>query len=89
MSRRVAACGTRSGYNRHLRNHETPCNPCREANAAYRRQRTAGKPRRTIQHGTRAGYESHKRHRQYPCQPCVDAMRATWRAQRQARKAKR
>jgi hypothetical protein len=31
-SRKVAACGTRSGYNRHLRNSEQPCEACSDAN---------------------------------------------------------
>lgn len=87
MNKRIAACGTRSGYHRHLRHHETPCDPCREANAAYRRQGYHQK-RLPVRCGTHGGYRRHKRHREYPCQPCVEAMRAKWRAQRQAKKGK-
>ena len=35
--RPVAACGTRSGYQRHLRRNEEVCGPCREAARAYGR----------------------------------------------------
>lgn len=31
-------CGTVAAYKRHLRNGETPCEPCREANAAHHRE---------------------------------------------------
>lgn len=34
-----AACGTESGYKRHLRHGEKPCSACRDANAALSRQR--------------------------------------------------
>jgi WhiB family redox-sensing transcriptional regulator len=37
--RRVDGCGTTGGYKGHLRRGETPCGRCREANAAYRRER--------------------------------------------------
>lgn len=33
--RGVAVCGTRSGYMRHVRNHEKTCDECKAANAAY------------------------------------------------------
>ena len=36
-----AACGTRSGYQRHLRTGEAPCHHCREACAAYQRPNRA------------------------------------------------
>lgn len=35
--RRVAKCGTRSGYARHHRRGEKPCALCREAENAYQR----------------------------------------------------
>ena len=31
-------CGTLSAYARHIRNKETPCQPCKEANASRRRE---------------------------------------------------
>jgi len=45
-SRVLAECGTRSAYKRHLRNSETPCDPCKAAAAAvgratYARRRAA------------------------------------------------
>lgn len=33
-----AACGTRSGYQRHLRHHERPCPACNHAHLAYQRR---------------------------------------------------
>ena len=35
--RKVAACGTLSGYRRHLRQNETPCQGCADARLAYMR----------------------------------------------------
>jgi len=37
-------CGTRSGYNAHLRHGETYCQPCRDAAAAYQRELRATNP---------------------------------------------
>ena len=37
----VAAHGTISGWDRHKRNHERPCDECREAANAYQRERYA------------------------------------------------
>jgi len=34
-------CGTRGAYDRHRRNGETPCDPCREAAALYMAKRRA------------------------------------------------
>lgn len=44
-----AVCGTRSGYVKHVKNHEKTCGPCKAANAAYvaelkRRKRNATRP---------------------------------------------
>jgi transcriptional regulator with XRE-family HTH domain len=39
--RAVAQCGTRSGYGRHLRLREPPCDGCRAANARHQRDRKA------------------------------------------------
>lgn len=35
----VAKCGTRAGYERHLRNKEKTCEACRSARNAYQRDR--------------------------------------------------
>lgn len=40
---RVAECGTRSGYNRHLDRDEPTCTACRAANAAVTAARTAAR----------------------------------------------
>lgn len=42
---RVAVCGTPSGYQRHVRAKEPTCAPCRAAEAASRRERTAARRR--------------------------------------------
>ena len=44
--RRRAQCGTRSGYNRHKREGENPCEACLEAKRAEERERGARKRRR-------------------------------------------
>lgn len=38
---REAECGTRSGYNKHLKKGTPICTPCREANTEYRRNKRA------------------------------------------------
>lgn len=35
----TATCGTVAAYKRHVRHGETPCQPCRDAWAAYQRER--------------------------------------------------
>lgn len=37
--RKLATCGTRSAYQRHVRYAEAPCEPCRQASRAYARSR--------------------------------------------------
>lgn len=44
MNRRLAKCGTRSAYNRHLRYKETPCDKCRAVNLATHKQWTVNNP---------------------------------------------
>ncbi len=39
----TAEHGTRAAYKRHLRNDETPCQACRDANAAYHAERRAAR----------------------------------------------
>ena len=34
----LVPCGTKSAYARHIRRKETPCQPCKDANAAHRRE---------------------------------------------------
>lgn len=38
MTAALAQCGTYGSFQRHRRAGETPCQPCRDANAAYQRQ---------------------------------------------------
>lgn len=38
MARKLAPCGTRSAYNRHLRYKEPACEKCRAAQAEYLRK---------------------------------------------------
>lgn len=51
---RLATCGdkrgTRTGYNRHRRAGERPCDECRAVNNAYERERFAANPER-VAHG--------------------------------------
>lgn len=37
VARELKPCGTPAAYRRHLRNHEPPCEACREAAAKYKR----------------------------------------------------
>lgn len=73
--------GTRSGYQKHRRRGEEPCEPClvakqAEQNARRREVRASeGKtPRaRVAACGTSSGYQAHKRRQERPCLECVDA----------------
>lgn len=59
MTRQVAKCGTRSGYNRHARLQEPFCDPCKAANTEY----YMGKYRNDPEYKQRfltAQYERHK-----------------------------
>lgn len=42
--RKPAKHGTRSGYNKHRQNDETPCPACKQAEADYQRERRATNP---------------------------------------------
>ena len=46
---RQAQCGTPSGYQRHRRNDETPCQACKDANRDYNRQKDAQRKERANQ----------------------------------------
>lgn len=39
----LAPCGTRAAYERHRRRNEEPCRACKDASAAYQRNRSAGR----------------------------------------------
>ena len=75
-------CGTRGGYNRHSKRHEIPCQPCLDANRAYRRawradnilpahERTS--PTDTGACGTPKGYMRHHRAGEHACPRCKAA----------------
>lgn len=78
----VAKCGTVTGYKRHRANGEAACKSCREANAAYERDRAGrspdarGRMRANLRPcGTMAAYQRHKRAGEEPCGPCKEAKR--------------
>lgn len=73
-ARRVAQCGTRSGFGRHKVNHETPCDPCREVERDYQRLR-ATRRRRPAACGTRSGFGRHKANGETPCTECREVER--------------
>lgn len=45
MARKPSPCGTKSAYNRHLRNGEEPCEACRRANTVGKRRQRADERR--------------------------------------------
>lgn len=71
---RRAECGTPSGYNRHYRRGEAPCQDCVDGRAAYRQaRRVAPKdPSRLppIAHGTSRGAHQHWYRNESPCDAC-------------------
>lgn len=88
MARDLLPCGTYAAYTRHLYHHEDPCDLCREAAAARRReQRRANprppKPRAALKPcGTYAAYARHVMHGETPCEDCRQAHREYMRAYR-------
>lgn len=78
--RRVIPCGTPQGYDRHVRQGERSCAPCRRAHAAVERQRYGGRKVPLAPCGTEAGYQRHVHHGEEPCDPCRDARNACQRA---------
>jgi hypothetical protein len=75
-------CGTQAAYRRHIRRSETPCQPCKEAHAAERRDRytapsSADLP--PIAHGTPKGARQHWYRKDPICKPCRDAYNAAQR----------
>ena len=76
-------CGTTRGYHAHHRRGERPCQPCLDANRAYRRglradryvpkeQRT--EPTDTGACGTPKGYQRHTAAGEHACADCKQAM---------------
>lgn len=65
-------CGTNGGFQRHYRQGEEACEPCKEAkreyNRGYRPKNTT--PRELKPCGTRAAYQRHKLAGEEPCEAC-------------------
>jgi hypothetical protein len=88
MSRQLQPCGTHAAYARHVKAGEEPCEPCREARAAYMNEwnrRPPQRPRSRAQCGTTAGYARHWRNKEEACEACLKAKRAHMRDLRLAR----
>lgn len=75
-------CGTRPGYDDHIKLRTPSCGPCRAALAAYRRDvyaRQAAergvnvKPQNKAQCGTLGGRSAHRRKNEQVCRACLDA----------------
>ncbi|MEV2277760.1 hypothetical protein AB0I72_19450 [Nocardiopsis sp. NPDC049922] len=84
------ACGTRQGYQRHLRRKEDPCEPCRHANRQKPQKATPdapARPRKPIKHGTPAGYSQHRYRGEQPCADCTRAASAAQRARREKKRS--
>lgn len=93
-------CGTIDGLNFHKRAKETPCAPCKAANARRERERrariiaaqeseAASKPKRQKNppHGSPSRYQAHRREGETPCDKCR-AGHAKKQSERRARQKK-
>ena len=84
-----AVCGTHSGYKKHRKNGEEACRPCKDAAAAYARERYALKPPKEIKHGTETGVTQHRRRGIPLCDPCRETRNESNRRQYHAKKAEK
>jgi hypothetical protein len=85
-----SACGTNAGYNRHRKHGVPACRPCKDAQAAYHRDRYQRKPKAVFSDdacGTWAGYQRHAKIGIEQCEPCLVASRAYQKQWRDSRKA--
>lgn len=85
--RRVAKCGTVSGYARHHRLGETPCVECADASRDYQRKRRGIVIQPLKPCGTYAAWSRHYAAGTTPCQPCIDAEREYQREAKRRRRA--
>lgn len=69
------ACGTQPGYSAHLYRRETPCQDCRDAHAAWARDRRPKRPRAMQPCGTAAAAQRHRKRGEPLCDPCTEALR--------------
>lgn len=86
------ACGTYPGYRRHQKWGVPACQDCKDAQAAYSRDRYVPKKRpgfRDDACGTWAGWHRHKYHNIPTCTACEKAAREYQRDYRAARKERR
>ncbi len=69
---RIYGCGTPAGYKRHARYDQAPCDECRDAHNAARRQRRADPPapKQLKPCGTDAAYRRHWARGEKPCFAC-------------------
>lgn len=67
---RRKTCGESGGFFWHRRRNEKPCEPCRVAYNAHKRETVPDRP----ECGTLRGYRRHIRVGETPCHPCVGAM---------------
>lgn len=84
-----SACGTYAGYRRHQKWDVPACQDCKDAMAAYSRDRYQAKPAgfRPDKCGTWAGWHRHRYHGVPTCDRCKAAARefqAQYRAERRA-----
>lgn len=91
MPKPLSPCGTIGAYQRHLKAGQEACAACKEARAAYTRDRREGriKARRPAQCGTLRGYYSHRHHKTQACRACLDAYAAYTGARRARLRAER
>jgi hypothetical protein len=71
----LAPHGTPGAYQRHLRNHDEPCDACRRANSEAKREQRHNPPapsgrRKPIAHGTYKGAQQHRYRGEKPCDAC-------------------
>jgi len=72
----TGVCGTNSGWYRHRKRHEHPCDPCREAYNSERRKERGGVRPPLKPCGTTAAYKRHTTHGEKPCDVCKAAHKA-------------
>lgn len=90
--RRRPPCGTVGGYNAHTYHGEATCEACRDAMAAYVRERRTRDghvptPRTKPTCGTQAGYQRHRRLGEASCDACRAASAADSRERYRKRRA--
>ena len=89
--RRVAECGTESGYRKHIREHDIACDDCLRAHAAdmavRRGKQSNWKRRGKPQCGTYSAAIAHRKKGEQVCGPCREAENAYHREYQKNRRA--